>query len=117
MNSPYRLPSADAAEFPAEATNNSGGGSSIQLPPGIKGWSWGAFFWSWIWSPFNRVWIGLLALVPYVGLLVAIYLGSRVENSLGGTSAGTALSTSIGCNEAGPSGLSSSSSSSSSAYL
>jgi hypothetical protein len=77
MQNPYQPPTADVADIPGDSTNNSGGGSRIQLPPGVKGWSWGAFFWSWIWAPFNRVWIGLLALVPYVGLLVAIYLGIK----------------------------------------
>lgn len=77
MHNPYQPPSADVAEIAGEGINNSGGGSRIELPPGIKGWSWGAFLWNWIWSPFNRVWIGLLALVPYIGFLVAIYLGIK----------------------------------------
>lgn len=32
---------------------------------------------SWIWALFNRTWVGLLALIPYVGFLVAIYLGIK----------------------------------------
>lgn len=47
------------------------------LPEGVKGWSWGAFLLNWIWAIGNRTWIGLLALVPYVGLVVAIWLGFK----------------------------------------
>ncbi len=43
----------------------------------MKGWSWGALLLSWIWAVSNRVWIGLLCLIPYVGFLVAIYLGIK----------------------------------------
>lgn len=77
MKNQYQPPTADVGEIPGDSTNNSGGGSRIQLPPGVKGWSWGAFFWSGIWGPFNRVWIGLLAFVPYLGIIVAIYLGIK----------------------------------------
>lgn len=47
------------------------------LPPGVKGWSWGAFFLNWIWALGNRTWIGLLAIIPYVGFIVAIWLGFK----------------------------------------
>jgi hypothetical protein len=47
------------------------------VPDGVKGWSWGAFLLNWIWAIGNRTWIGLLALVPYVGVLVALWLGFK----------------------------------------
>lgn len=47
------------------------------LPDGVKGWSWGAFFLNGIWAIGNRTWIGLLAFVPYLGWLVAIWLGFK----------------------------------------
>lgn len=47
------------------------------IPEGVKGWSWGAFFLSWIWAIGNRTWIGLLALVPYIGFIMAIILGVK----------------------------------------
>lgn len=47
------------------------------VPNEIKRWNWGAFFLNWIWSIVHSVWIGLLALVPFVGLFVAIYLGVK----------------------------------------
>lgn len=57
--------------------------SNTELPPnppipdGIKGWSWGAFFLNWIWAIGNRTWIGLLAIIPYVGFIMAIVLGFK----------------------------------------
>lgn len=49
--------------------------SSGHIPPGVKGWSWGAFLLNWIWAIGNRTWIGLLVLIPYVGFIMAIILG------------------------------------------
>ena len=48
------------------------------LPPGVRGWSWGAFLLNGIWAIFNGpVWVGLLAFVPYFGLIMAIVLGVK----------------------------------------
>lgn len=52
-------------------------GADVPLPDGIKGWSWGAFLLSWLWAIFNRTWWGLLAFIPYVGLIVALWLGFK----------------------------------------
>ncbi len=56
-----------------------GGAASIAapLPEGIKGWSWGAFLFNWIWAAFNGVWIGLIALIPFVGIVMAFVLGFK----------------------------------------
>ena len=71
----YSPPKSHLDDVAFDGENNSGGGSSTVPPPGVKGWSWGAFLLSWIWAGFNRTYIGLFALTPYVGFLVAIYLG------------------------------------------
>ena len=47
------------------------------IPPGVKGWSWGAFLFNWIWAIGNNTWVGLLALIPYVNLPVMIWLGFK----------------------------------------
>lgn len=47
------------------------------IPDGIKGWSWGAFLLGPIWAIGNKTWIGLLALVPYVGFIMSIVLGFK----------------------------------------
>ena len=77
MANPYQPPQAKVSDVPSDAENNSGGGKSIVIPEGIKGWSWGAFLLNWIWSIFNKTWLGLLALIPYVGFIMAIYLGIK----------------------------------------
>jgi hypothetical protein len=77
MENRYSPPQAEVADLPASGENNSGGGSTVVPPPGVKGWSWGAFFLNWIWAIFNKTWIGLLCLIPYVGIVVGIYLGIK----------------------------------------
>ena len=57
--------------------NTSGQGSGAPVPEEVKGWSWGGFLLSWIWAIGNSVWIGLLALVPYVGFIMSIVLGIK----------------------------------------
>ncbi len=52
-------------------------GKKNDIPDGVKGWSWGAFFLTWIWGIPNRVWVSLLALIPFVNLIIAIILGIK----------------------------------------
>jgi len=77
MHNPYQPPQTTVADVVDPTVNTSGAGKAAVLPPGVKGWSWGAFLWNWIWAPFNRTWIGLLALVPYIGIIVVFYLGIK----------------------------------------
>lgn len=49
----------------------------LDTPPGVKGWSWGGFFLSFIWAIPNKTWIGLLALVPVIGLPIPFLLGVK----------------------------------------
>ncbi len=60
-----------------EEYNNSGQGKGIVPPEGIKGWSWGCFFLNWIWAIGNHTWIGLLALIPYLGFIMSLVLGFK----------------------------------------
>ena len=76
MHNPYQAPSANLDQS-LTAENNSGGGKGIAIPPGVGGWSWGAFLLNWIWAIGNRTWIGLLCFVPYIGFLCSIYLGVK----------------------------------------
>jgi hypothetical protein len=77
MRNLYEPPKSNVADRESSAENNSGEGRLAVPPEGIKGWSWGAFLLNWIWSASNRTYIGLLALVPYVGFLMSIYLGIK----------------------------------------
>ncbi len=74
MSNVYASPKS---ELIAEPENTSGMGKESQLPEGIKKWSWGAFFLSWIWAIGNNTWIGLVALIPYVGFIMAFVLGAK----------------------------------------
>jgi hypothetical protein len=58
-------------------TNNSGRGSHITPPQGVKGWSWGPFLMNWIWAIGNKSWVGLLCIVPIIGFAFSIYLGFK----------------------------------------
>lgn len=57
--------------------NTSGQGSLAVIPEEIRGWSWGAFVFGWLWGVCNNVWIALLGLIPYVSVIVAIVLGVK----------------------------------------
>lgn len=59
------------------ADNGSGNGEKSVVPPGIAGWGWGPFFWNFIWAIPNRVNIGLLTLIPYVGFVMMFVLGKN----------------------------------------
>ena len=51
--------------------------NQLPRPPGIDGWSWGAFIFGWFWAVCNKTWIGLLALVPGIGFIMHIILGFK----------------------------------------
>ncbi len=75
---PFQPPKARLDKGPySDAENTSGQGKDAVIPDGIKGWSWGAFCWNWIWAVGNKSYIGLLALIPYVGFVMSIYLGIK----------------------------------------
>lgn len=76
MQNPYQAPAATLAEL-SMGDNTSGMGKDAAIPPGVAGWSWGAFLLNWIWAVGNRTWIGLLCFIPYVGFVMSIILGIK----------------------------------------
>lgn len=70
-------PHCGAPQIAVSSISESGAIQSDVMPDGIKGWSWGAFLLSWIWAIGNKTWIGLLAIIPYVGFIMAIILGFK----------------------------------------
>lgn len=58
-------------------TNTSGQREKSIIPDEIKGWSWAAFLWTWIWGIGNSTWIALLALIPYANFAMMIVLGLK----------------------------------------
>ncbi len=47
------------------------------VPPELESFSWSAFLWGGIWALAHRVWIGVLAFVPGLGLIMHVVLGLR----------------------------------------
>ncbi len=54
--------------------NTSGQGKGTELPDELKGLNWGAFVFNWIWGIFNKSYIALLALIPFVNLVMVFVL-------------------------------------------
>ena len=52
-------------------------GKGHPIPERETGWSWGAFFFNWIWAIGNRTWIGLLAFISYIGFVFSIAPGVK----------------------------------------
>jgi len=75
MDNNYSTPEADLTI--EDNTNTSGKGKGHGIPEGIKGWSWGAFLFNWLWAIGNKTWIGLLTLVPFVGFIMMFILGVK----------------------------------------
>ncbi|MFA7244792.1 MAG: hypothetical protein WC070_01260 [Candidatus Magasanikbacteria bacterium] len=48
-----------------------------EIPPEIRGWSWGAMFFSWIWGSYHNVWISFLSFIPLVNYIWWIVMGVR----------------------------------------
>lgn len=64
-------------QYGGVVANTSGQGPGAAVPAEIQGWNWGAFLLNWIWGIGNSVWIALLCFIPFVNLVVAIYLGLK----------------------------------------
>jgi uncharacterized membrane protein len=50
---------------------------SVAIPDEIRQWNWGAFLLAPFWGIGNRVFLGLLGLIPLVGLVISIILGIK----------------------------------------
>ena len=48
-----------------------------EIPPELDRWNWGAFFLNWIWGIGNSTFIALLALIPFVNIIMIFVLGAR----------------------------------------
>jgi hypothetical protein len=70
-----------SVEDKRKTTRNTSGQGFLtgDVPPEIKEWNWGAFFLTWIWGIGNRVWLALIALVPFplVGIAMMVLLGIK----------------------------------------
>src|SRR5882724_5041986 len=57
--------------------NSSGLGKDTVVPEEVKGWNWGAFLFTAVWGLFNGTYWALLALLPFVGIIMKIVLGIK----------------------------------------
>jgi len=57
--------------------NSSGQGKGGHVPSDLYGWNWGAFLLNFIWAIGNKTWIGLISLVPVIGLAMPVVLGLK----------------------------------------
>lgn len=57
--------------------NTSGQGKNKQFPPGVRGWSWGAFLMTWVWGIGNNTYRAFWIFVPIVNIVMWIALGIR----------------------------------------
>lgn len=48
-----------------------------EVPAKAKGWSWAAFLWGPIWAIGNKIWWGLLTLVPLVNIIFIFILAAK----------------------------------------
>jgi hypothetical protein len=74
---PKEKPAETVVKKEEPAINDSGRGSESVLPAELKGWSWGAFVFSWIWGICNRTWIAFLVFIPIVNIIMVFVLGAR----------------------------------------
>jgi hypothetical protein len=58
-------------------TDNKVNATEAAAPAAAGRWNWGAFLMTWIWGLGNGTYIGLLALIPVVNLVMAIILGIK----------------------------------------
>lgn len=75
MQSAPPLP-VNAPYAPALPANDSGQKTAI-LPPELRGFNWGGLLLSWVWAIGNNAWLGLLGIIPIVGLIMRVVLGFK----------------------------------------
>ena len=77
LRDPSNIPVFDSVAEQMDSAPMSAHRNHIPIPPGVEGWSWGAFIFGWFWAVCNKTWIGLLALVPGIGFIMHIILGFK----------------------------------------
>lgn len=68
----------EVSAWPAMQVPTSGAaGGANNMPGELDKWNWAAFLWGPVWAIGHNVWIGLLTLVPYVGLVMNLVQGAK----------------------------------------
>ena len=103
---PLSTPGGDNPNFGSSAINNSGQ-PGAQLPAELQGLNFGAFLLNWIWAIGHNYWLGLLCLVPCVGVVMQFYYAlQRQRSRLAEPALGTASNSSRKCSTNGCCGAS-----------
>jgi hypothetical protein len=77
LNQEQQIPFIDSVAGQMDSAPISSQRNHVPIPPGVNGWSWGAFVFGWFWAVCNKTWIGLLALLPGIGFVMHIILGFK----------------------------------------
>ncbi len=48
--------------------------SSSTTPPSLNKWSWGGFFFGWLWAVFNGIYWPLIVFIPFIGWIASIVI-------------------------------------------
>ncbi len=68
----------DGSEWHARQEPAAGAAAGARtMPNELDKWNWAAFLWGPVWAIGHNVWIGLLTLVPYVGLVMLFVQGAK----------------------------------------
>lgn len=59
------------------STNTSGQGKNAAIPPEAQGWSWGAFWLTWIWGIGNNTFRAFWIFCPFVNIIMWFVLGAK----------------------------------------
>ncbi|SFS63975.1 DUF2628 domain-containing protein [Marininema halotolerans] len=57
--------------------NDYGNDHDRKVPNEAKNWNWGAFFLTFVWGLYHRVYLSLLVFVPIVGIVIPFILGAK----------------------------------------
>ncbi|HEX9996847.1 MAG TPA: DUF1559 domain-containing protein [Abditibacterium sp.] len=70
------LPVTPQNSIPNSQNNDSGQKTAV-LPLELRGFNWGGLLLSWVWAIGHNTWIGLLGLIPGIGLIMRVVLGAK----------------------------------------
>jgi hypothetical protein len=80
-SSPVEPPVMATIPTPTESntapTDVSNSTENSELPEELKGWNWGGFFFTWLWSINHKTWIGLISLISPINLIMMFVLGAK----------------------------------------
>lgn len=71
---PYSNPAPVANQNNNYSNGANSFASSSSTPSILNNWSWGGFFFGWIWAVFNGIYWPLIVFIPFIGVLAAFVI-------------------------------------------